>query len=123
MGIYLPNMEMPKDCTECWFRKTARHEYLSDCQICPFTGETTPYTKRKDNCPLVPVPPHGDLIDRDVLRASIRESIEECHKWADEVDKDTMMYARISQSLGTFVECSLRAKAAPTVIPASEEGE
>lgn len=64
------------------------------------------------------VPPHGDLIDRDALRSSIKESIDECHKWADEVDKDTMMYARISQSIGTFVECSLRAKAAPTIIPA-----
>ena len=76
--------------------------------------------KTSDQCPIVPVPPHGDLIDRDALRASIRESIEECHKWADEVDKDTMMYARISQSIGTFVECSLRAKAAPTVIEAEQ---
>lgn len=29
---------------------------------------------RLDNCPLVPVPPHGDLIDRDVL-GSFRELV------------------------------------------------
>lgn len=67
MSILIKGMEMPTDCTECWFRKTARHEYLVDCQICPFTGDTTPYTKRKDNCPLVPVPKHGRLIDADAL--------------------------------------------------------
>ena len=67
----------------------------------------------------VPVPPHGDLIDRDALRESFRESIKECHKWADEVEGGEM-YARVSQSLGTFVECSLRVKAAPTIIPAEE---
>lgn len=72
----------------------------------------------------VPIPPHGRLIDADALRQSIGESIDECHKWADEVESGEM-YARVSQSLGTFVECSLRVKAAPTIIPADpeEEGE
>ena len=54
------------------------------------------------------------LIDADALRTSIRESIEECRKWADEIH-DGEMYARVSQSIGTFVECSLRIKNAPTV--------
>ena len=54
------------------------------------------------------------LIDADALRTSIRESIEECHKWANEIH-DGEMYARVSQSIGTFVECSLRIKNAPTV--------
>ena len=111
MGVYIKGMEMPKSCGNCFFDTHCDKWRLRNWGAPP-----------PDDCPLVPVPPHGDLIDRDALRASIRESIEECHKWADEVDKDTMMYARISQSLGTFVECSLRAKAAPTIIPA-EEGE
>ena len=66
-GIYIPGMKMPMNCTDCWFRKTARHEYLSDCQLCPFTGDTTPYLTRDKKCPLVPVPDHGDLIDREEL--------------------------------------------------------
>ena len=54
------------------------------------------------------------LIDADEIRKSIRESIDECVKWADEVE-ESEMYARVSQSIGTFIECSLRIKNAPTV--------
>lgn len=54
------------------------------------------------------------LIDADEIRKSIRESLDECVKWADEVE-ESEMYARVSQSIGTFVECSLRIKNAPTV--------
>lgn len=118
MGVYIKNMEMPTSCGFCVFEQ----ETGDGCE-CYVNGCLTEYQKRPDDCPLVPVPPHGDLIERDALRASIKESIEECNKWADEVDKDTMMYARISQSIGTFVECSLRAKAAPTIIPASGGNE
>lgn len=114
MSILIKGMEMPQCCGYCPF------EYKKYCMAKPSLMVES--ADRHPRCPLVPIPPHGDLIERDDLRASIRESIEECQKWADEVDKDTMMYARISQSIGTFVECSLRAKAAPTIIEA-EEGE
>ena len=71
----------------------------------------------------VPVPPHGRLIDADALRKSFRESVEECHKWADEMRKaeNEEMVIRAEQALGTFVECSLRAKNAPTIVPSEEE--
>ena len=46
MGIYLPNMEMPKNCLEC------------PLVVC---------LSVESDCPLVPVPSHGDLIDRDEL--------------------------------------------------------
>ena len=58
---------------------------------------------------------HGSLKDADAIRKTISESIEECKKWADEV-KGGEMYARVSQSLGTFVECSLRIKNEQTII-------
>ena len=41
--------------------------------VCPITHERFSSADvnilyyRLDNCPLVPVPPHGDLIDRDAL--------------------------------------------------------
>lgn len=107
MGIYIKGMEMPTGNDEL------RLIIHSNGQV--FISHKTYF----DEAEAISVPPNGDLIDRDALRSSIRESIDECRKWADEVDKDTMMYARISQSIGTFVECSLRAKAAPTIIPAS----
>ena len=75
----------------------------------------------------VPIPPHGRLIDADALTDSFRESVKECHTWADEISNlagtEADMYARVSQSLGTFVEAVLRTKAAPTIIPAEGVNE
>lgn len=128
MSVLINGMEMPTSCYECPFLDYEQGFCFASAVkiesgwfepvLCP--GEIK--GGRHDECPLVPVPKHGRLIDADALRQSIKESIDECHKWADEVDSGEM-YARVSQSLGTFVECSLRVKAAPTIIPASEEGE
>ena len=122
MGVYINNMPMPRVCKEC-FALDDRYDYPT----CKITSMSAGYTynireKRMQHCPMTEVQDvHGDLIDRDELRKSIKESIDECYRWANEVDNDTMMHARISQALGTFVECSLRAKEAPVVVPATEE--
>ena len=110
-GIYIPGMEMPTSCSECGVRHEAKCSFYYEL----LNENEDLYDFRKPDCPLIPVPPHGRLIDADALQQSIKESIDECHKWADEVEGGEM-YARVSQSLGTFVECSLRIKAAPTII-------
>ena len=107
MGILIKGMEMPKD--------GCHH------MICIYADGTVSTGGRVYMA--VSVPPHGRLIDADVLLASFKESIDECHKWANEIPNETEMYARVSQSLGTFVECSLRTKGMPTVIPADKDGE
>jgi hypothetical protein len=127
MSILIKGMEMPTSCNKCpfldyeegfCFASGVKHESgWYESTLCPGGIKDG----RHDECPLVPVPPHGRLIDADALRQSIKESIEECHAWAEEVNEGEM-YARVSQALGTFVECSLRVKAAPTIIEA-EEGE
>lgn len=109
MGIYIKDMEMPKvcyDCDFCTYGFCSRIErYVTDSY------------SREEDCPIIGLPPHGDLIDRDELHQSIKDSIDECHKWANEV-KSVEMYTRVSQALGTFVECALRVKNTSTVIPA-----
>ena len=118
MSILIKGMEMPNSCRDCpisgeWYCNAlpsipAWHkEYVASIE-----GQT-----RMDRCPLVPIPPHGRLIDADALVTSFKGSIEECHKWANEIEGGEM-YARVSQALGTFVECSLRTKNAPTIIEA-----
>lgn len=61
----LINMEMPTSCRDCDFMQWGSVEPnrcgITDC----FIGGD--YEKRQDNCPLVPVPPHGRLIDADAL--------------------------------------------------------
>lgn len=65
MSILIKGMEMPSCCDDCW----ALDEY-GDYPVCRITSEQRGYNfrireKRMDNCPLVPVPPHGRLIDAD----------------------------------------------------------
>lgn len=127
MSVLIEGMEMPTRCFSCPLCDVENAEvncaishgfYIEYREVDPKVA----MQDRPEWCPLVPVPPHGDLIDRDVLRASFKESIDECHKWANEIPNETEMYARVSQALGTFVECSLRTKGMPTVIPADKDG-
>lgn len=125
MSVLIKGMEMPGSCYYCPFADGSWGYSPPHKKRCLISGKDMPVDERyvqknQPVCPLVPVPPHGRLIDADALRQSIKESIDECHKWAEEVEGGEM-YARVSQSLGTFVECSLRVKAAPTIIPAEEE--
>ena len=58
----LINMEMPKSCGYCPFK------YLTmEGDECMFGVAYTTYQGRPKDCPLSPVPPHGDLVERDAL--------------------------------------------------------
>lgn len=72
-GIYIPGMKLPENCFLCpaheWFDFGGKnHGYQ-----CPILRTTTcisnceARTKRRDNCPMIPVPPHGRLGDLDRL--------------------------------------------------------
>ena len=68
MSILIKGMEMPTRCAEC--RLSTVHSF-QDRPLCDVLVEYMSYgeweTKRLDDCPLVPVPPHGRLIDADAL--------------------------------------------------------
>ena len=61
MGVYIKGMEMPDGCVVCPFFIENRHD-RGDDSLCRASRKEV-----KCGCPLVPVPPHGDLIDRDAL--------------------------------------------------------
>lgn len=65
MGVYIKDMEIPKNCDVCPFcdYASARCDAVKGT---PYTPESR-YEKRADFCPLVEVPPHGRLIDADAL--------------------------------------------------------
>ena len=67
-GIYIPDMEMPKNCFYCPFRLKVD----PDTFVCLATNEHIEETfsgtiemRNRGDCPLVPVPDHGRLIDAD----------------------------------------------------------
>ena len=63
-GIYIPGMEMPKNCDCCDFM-TVEGEYGEP--TCPFGRIIRCASERHPDCPLVSVPEHGRLIDADAL--------------------------------------------------------
>ena len=62
--ILIRNMEMPTNCGEC------RLSYYDDdgCDMfCAPLNNLVKQNGKLEDCPLVEVPPHGELIDRDAL--------------------------------------------------------
>lgn len=78
MGVYLPNMEMPKSCGKCkLFDGSHAIGLFAPLGWCRVNGKEIFLLSEKANfCPLVPIPPHGDLIDRDALRDNNCDAFE-----------------------------------------------
>ena len=67
-GIYIKGMEMPKNCCQCPVNMELckrGYKYLLE--------HPELYDERADDCPLIPVPDHGRLIDADALTETIIE--------------------------------------------------
>lgn len=66
MSVLIKDMKMLKNCYECLVRNQG---FCGDGMKCGKTGSVLSWRdghrKRMDNCPLVPVPPYGRLIDAD----------------------------------------------------------
>lgn len=107
MGVYIKGMEMPKSCGFCFFRIGS--EALGDYCGAPNQNESVwcEFQKRPGNCPLIPVPPHGRLIDADAF-------LQLCFDYAMTPD-DMELCERLEYALTK----------AHTIIPAApaEEGE
>lgn len=65
MGVYIPHIQMPDSCSNCFYCKHCRtlKRWLSQSEVEKYAGE------RHEKCPLVEVPePYGGLIDADILK-------------------------------------------------------
>ena len=77
MSVTIKGMKIPKCCAGCDAEEYYENSYGDECGFfCPFgdkayTSETREL-KRLDDCPLIPVPPHGRLIDADALCRTLR---------------------------------------------------
>ena len=98
MSLLIKCLEMPTSCDACW----ALDDY-GDYPRCRITEEQRGYNfqtreKRMDKCPLVPVPPHGRLIDADALREDWLENGE------NEYVYDTNDFLESIDSVPTIIE-------------------
>lgn len=104
MSILIPGMGMPRKCNDCLFERW-ECEYGYYCLVIPYTEIGSDWTEairktgRREDCPLVIVPPHGRLIDADALMEN-------------------------AQYKGTHdIVTAWDIVNAPTIIPADKEGE
>lgn len=97
-GIYIPGMEMPKDCNHCRFAVDGWCYAYGKPNIDALENDG-----RTNFCPLFPVPDHGRLIDADVK------------------EKDGWYLERhVRKADGYWIEI-MPLKDAPTVIPADPD--
>lgn len=106
MGVYLPNMDMPTRCEYC--------NLCSDDGYClamggyslwdvlPDDADCFPDDWKYDGCPLVPVPPHGDLIDRHDLKN--KEITIDYDEWDDTFEDGLLFVANLIDNAPTIIE-------------------
>ena len=114
MSVYIKGMEMQENCYRCmFFRNTTEWGKDDRADIlfrCVRTGEETWDYKGGylPSCPLIPVPDHGPLIDKDALEQDISDSVVFSGRENNpEIYGANKIINRIRHS--------------PTVIPASKE--
>ena len=106
MSILIKDMNIPDKCGHCRFANAF------DCTV---TGSfISTHDIRQPDCPLVPIPPHGRLIDADALRKNM---------YHDAFETDTPMQKWDSGCWIRYKLFELQEEAAPTIIPADEEEE
>ena len=102
-GIYIPNMQMPISCHECPLADTLMTCPCMKMLYKDFRDSVLLKFARHEDCPLIPVPDHGDLIDRDALIMPPKDV--DPHSTAEYVNN-------LINAWGTVFD-------APTIIPAS----
>ena len=70
MSVLIKDMEMPESCVECRFYG----------EYCYAKGDENKHSKLP--CPLVPVPPHGRLIDADAVMSGVDDGDDVMFVWA-----------------------------------------
>lgn len=125
-GVYIKGMQMPKGCKDCDLVLDLRASML-----CPISGEFVDFedTPETVDCPLIPVPDHGRLIDVD---AFIKQQTEQICKNCDRRRgmKDGKLTKRFVYAIG---DAPCRACGtgdmldyvddAPVIIPADKEAD
>lgn len=97
MSVYIKGMEMPTSCRACMFSRTD----IRNVDWCVLTEKDLPC-----DCPLVPVPKHGRLIDADAMIHDIKKAVA-----------PTEYIKNRNSNMVYFLQKE------ETIIPASEEGE
>ena len=104
MSILIKGMEMPKSCWGCPF--SAHYDPDTDrCLVTEklFEANWARFNDRLPDCPLVPVPPHGRLIDVDCADEYAYDELELAHGYLTGWEAARNMQ-KIYQNAPTIIE-------------------
>ena len=99
MGVYIKGMKMPDNCCNCPRGDAA------DGWYCKLTGHIYNWgnPNRASWCPLIPVPPQGDLIDRDAMYKAINDARKEDPLLADVYVDDYVIVSDWLRNASTII--------------------
>lgn len=110
-GIYIPGMEKSKTCAFCRFCEGLADTQLGSCAFCAVDGKTRAADAPPKDCFLIPVPPHGRLIDAsENITVQIYDDMTEDFHIVEMTIDDLLSQGWIEAN-------------APTIVPADKEGE
>ena len=76
MSIILKGIDMPKSCGKCEFNYNLEGGSYEWCECVILHDDINQFDTRRTDCPLIEIPtPHGRLIDADLLKDTVRDSV------------------------------------------------
>ena len=106
-GVYI-NMEMPSGCVNCPLN------FDATCNLIPFgKPDETNGSERRPDCPLLPVPDHGRLVDADALITTFCE-------WGTRLERGRKLVITMSEAKQEIVDII---EDAQTILPGEEAKE
>ena len=108
-GVYIKGIQKPSQCGEC---KICNWIPIGEFDLllkCPLLERKVGFATRREDCPLIPVPDHGRLIDADAYENILRSL-------------GSRDYRREKGTICDAIKF-LHEHYAPTIIPADKEGE
>lgn len=114
MSVLIKGMEMPKACIECVFYRRTDPIYDYCC-----VSSAAPQNYIPTDCPLVPVPKHGRLIDGNSLSKVVLNWIATQEKAYPNEDSNELSWRLGARAMGNQIYRDI--EAAPTIIKAEED--
>ena len=131
-GVYIPGMNLPKCCSKCGFYQwhydggwgqydkcSANHVTCNDSYD-KNAPRLDPFKEKLSTCPLVEVPDHGDLIDKNRM-IDVLHTGSKCVSELLEGAKDEKSISFCQGANVGYTNSIIALDGAPVVIPADKE--